>query len=360
MLNFFSKKESRSVGIDIGSSSIKVVEVQKKGNRAELVTYGLLEIGPYGGKEIGRAVTLSTEKIVEALVDVLRESKVSTKSSGVAIPFKSSFMRMVEFPQVTEDELKQMVPIEARKYIPVPMEEVTLDWSLVPQVAKMTSLSENKDDPKVNVLLVAIHNEVLSRFETIAKGAQLAKPFYEVESYSAMRSIIPDSNEAVMICDIGAGSTKVYVSYKGFVVYSHIINSGSQDITLSLSKAMRIPIDEAEMLKRDAGLSKGSNDQVYKISDLVLARITSELERVKVLFEQKYQSKITKVALVGGGAQLKKIEGYLGDKLKIEVQKGDAFSQVQVPEFLRSTVNEIGPDFAVAVGCALRGVSENQ
>jgi len=245
MLNFFSKKDSRSVGIDIGSSSIKIVELEKRGNSVELVTYGLLETSPYGGKEIGRVANLSTEKTVEALADVLREAKVVTKKAGVAIPFRSSFMRMVEFPQVTEEELNRMVPLEARKYIPVPMEEVALDWSLVPQVARMARSAGSESEVKVNVLLVAIHNEVLSRFESIAKGASLERPFYEVESYSAMRSIIPQSNEAVIMCDFGAGATKIYVAYQGFVVYSHIINTGSQDITLSLSKAMRIKIDDA-------------------------------------------------------------------------------------------------------------------
>ncbi len=359
MLNFFSKKGGRSVGIDIGSSSIKVVEVQKKGSHAELVTYGLLEVGPYDQKEIGRAVTLSEDKVVEALTDVLRESKVTATDAGIAIPFRSSFMRMVEFPQVTESELETMVPIEARKYIPVPMAEVSLDWSLVPQVARMTG-GENEEEKKVNVLLVAIHNEVLSRFEKIAKGSKLSKPFYEVESYSTMRSVIPQSNEAVMICDIGAGSTKVYVTYKGFVVYSHIVNIGSQDITLNLSKSTRIKIDEAEMQKREVGLSGGSDDQVYKTADLVLSRISAELTSVKNLFEQKYSSKITKVSLVGGGAQLKGLSTYIQDKLKLETEKADPFGQVQVPEFLTGTLKEIGPEFAVAVGCALRGVSENE
>jgi type IV pilus assembly protein PilM len=354
-LKFFSKKQESVIGLDIGSSSIKVVELIKKDDSIELLTYGLLEISPYGGKEIGRAVKMSVDKTVEAITDLMREAKVKSLDSGVAIPFKSSFMRLIEVPQVTEKELEKIVPLEARKYIPVPIEEVSLDWSLVPQVPGMLSEAGNN---YINILLVAVHNDVLSRFQKITEKTKLENKFLEVESYSSMRSIAPESNEALMLCDFGASSTKVYVLYKGFVLVSHVINTGSQDISLNISRSMDMPIDQAEMIKREKGISQKENDEVAQIIDLTLSQVTSELIQTKEDFESKYNTPITKTLLIGGGAQLKGLKEVIEKSLKIEVQKGDAFNQIKTPNFLKSTMEEIGPEFAVAVGCALRMVSK--
>ena len=355
-LDFFSKKPESVIGLDVGSSSIKVVELAKRGDSVELLTYGLLEISPYDNKEIGRSVKLTVEKNVEAIKDLMREAKVSSNTSGMAIPFKSSFMRLIEVPQVTQKELKKIVPFEARKYIPVPIDEVALDWSLVPQVSNM---SPEEDQGLISVLLVAVHNDVLNRFQKISEKAKLDNNFLEVESYSSMRSIAPESNEALMLCDLGAGSTKVYVLYKGFVLVSHVINTGAQDITLNISRSMDIPIDEAEMLKREKGAAEGGEDKdLTEIVDLTLAQLTPELTQIKEDFEKKYQTPVTKALLIGGGSQLLGIEKLIEKVLQVEVEKGDAFSQIKTPAFLNETIKEIGPEFAVAVGCALRLVSE--
>ena len=139
MANFFSNlfsKQSKSVlGIDIGSSSIKMVQLRKKGGHAILETYGELALGPYTGKPVGEAVNLPLEKIIEAINDMLKEKEVNitTRVSGIAIPFASSLMAVIEMPAVPQKQLAQMVPLEARKYVPVPISEVALDWYIIPQ-----------------------------------------------------------------------------------------------------------------------------------------------------------------------------------------------------------------------------------
>ena len=106
------------LGIDIGSSSIKVVQMRRKGGRAILETYGELSLGPYAGIEVGRATKLGPEKIVEALNDVLKESNATTKSVALSIPMRQSLVAVIRMPQMEEKQLAQMIPIEARKYIP--------------------------------------------------------------------------------------------------------------------------------------------------------------------------------------------------------------------------------------------------
>ena len=126
--NLFKKTESSAIGVDIGPSSIKIVQLKKQGGKAVLETYGALSLGPYAGIEVGRATRLPPQKIAEAITDLIREANITTKQSGMSIPMSSSLVTVIQVPNVDQKELAQMIPIEARKYIPISISEVTLDW----------------------------------------------------------------------------------------------------------------------------------------------------------------------------------------------------------------------------------------
>src|SRR5512133_445957 len=124
----FTKKSQSVVGIDIGSSFVKVVQLKKKSGRAVLETYGELALGPIAGLDVGRMTNLPEEKVGQAVADILREANVTTKDCALAIPLSGSLISFVEIPYLVERQLQEIIPIEARKYIPVPISEVTLDW----------------------------------------------------------------------------------------------------------------------------------------------------------------------------------------------------------------------------------------
>src|SRR3989344_2129759 len=161
---FFQKKSESVLGIDIGASAIKVVQLHKKGGKAILDTYGEIALGPYANLEVGRATSLGVDKTSEALTDVLRESNTATKKCGMAIPFGSSLMTIMEMPALPQKQLAQMIPIEARKYIPVPISEVLLDWWVIPKPenrffgADDEQMTGGQKPEKIDILAVAIHN----------------------------------------------------------------------------------------------------------------------------------------------------------------------------------------------------------
>ncbi len=136
------------VGIDIGSSSIKIVELENKKGKAVLRTYGEIALGPYAGMAIGQVPSLSNEKISEALHDILNEARTSTLNSGMAIPFKSSLVSLIEMPAMPEKQLEEAIPIEARKYIPVPISEITLDWWIIPKDEVSAERSRSNSSPE--------------------------------------------------------------------------------------------------------------------------------------------------------------------------------------------------------------------
>src|SRR5689334_22702955 len=179
--NFFKKKGTSALGIDIGTSSIKVVQLQKKGDKAVLDTYGELSLGPYGGVSVGQSTNLPVEKIIQAVNDVLAEKEVgvTTKTAGLAIPFKASLLSIVQMPALPEKELASMIAIEARKYIPVPISEVTIDWSIVPKNETEDEAPADQGQPKkLDILLVAIHNNIIDQYKEIVAKANIDAKFF--------------------------------------------------------------------------------------------------------------------------------------------------------------------------------------
>lgn len=364
----FTKQSASVLGIDVGSSAIKVVQLRKKGGKAVLETYGELALGPYGGVEIGQSTNLTTPKLVEALSDLMAEKEVNltTNSCGVAIPFSSSLMSLIEMPLVSFQQLSVMIPLEARKYIPVPISEVTLDWSIIPkEEAAPEEYDAEKKDPKepqkikkTDVLLVAIHNETLTRYQELIRKTGLQSSFFEIEIFSTMRAVLEEDITPVMIFDMGAASTKLYIVERGIVRLSHTINRGSQDITLMVSKSLGIPVAQAEIIKRNSGLQSGGTADIRNLVHLSLDYIFSEANQVVLNYQRKYAKTIGKIVLVGGGSALKGLSELAQSSFQTPVVAGNPFAKTEAPAFLEDILRETGPEFAVAVGVALRKLQE--
>jgi len=359
----FFKKETSVLGIDIGSSAIKVVQIRKKRGRAVLETYGELALGPYGSIEVGRAVSLPQEKTVEAIKDILREAKTTTLVCGTALPLSSSLITFITVPDVPEKQLGEVVAIEARKYIPVPLNEVLLDWSVIPkEETYVTDEDVSKTEKKgSDVLVVAIHNEYLNSYQAIMAGSALTPSFYEIEIFSAIRAVLDQGLSTNMIIDFGARSTKLYIVERGILRTAHIINKGSQDITLALSKAMSVPVSEAESMKRTFGLKGGPEyKELTEIITVNLDYIFYEANATLLNYQKKYAKNISKVVLTGGGVLLKGFVDIAKISFQTDVVYADPFGKLETPAFLAEEFADAGPEFAVAIGAALRRLAEIQ
>jgi type IV pilus assembly protein PilM len=360
--NLFSKPSQSVLGVDIGSSSIKVVQLRKQSGRAILETYGELSLGPYAGFGVGQATNMPIEKITEALKDLLSEQEVAIKSRmcGVAIPFSASLMSVINMPLMSLKQLGQVMPIEARKYVPAPISEVMLDWSVIPQDKNTALETTDKNKPgSIEVLLVAIHNSTIDKYKKIIDGSGLQNNFFEIEIFSTMRAVLDQEVAPVMILDMGAMSTKLFIVERGILRVSHTINKGSQEVTSALSKTLGITIQDAEILKREKGLagvmgSIGLGDIMSVTFDFIF----SEANQVVLSYQKKYNKNVSKVFLVGGGSALLGLDDLAKKTFQTDVVSGNPFSKVVVPAFLEEVLRKTGPEFTVAVGLALRMMQE--
>ena len=351
--------KNQALGVDIGSSSIKVVQLKKKGGRAVLETYGVISLGPYGGTSVGALTSLKTEDIARALKDVMKESNVTTKSSILSIPSLASLIFLVTLPgTVKESELENIIPIEARKYIPVPISEVTLDWFVIPNEDEMQE-NDSPSNIKRNreVLVVAIHNETLTQYREILKQTGLESDAFEMEIFSNIRSTFNNELAPFLIVDFGASKTKVSIVESGVVKVFHVVNRGSHDISRNISQALGMTFEEAEKLKRMVGLDASVNPEVEKIIRLAVNYIFTDINSIVFAYQKKYNKNISKVFLSGGGSLLKGLLEAARENFRVEVFYSNPFSKTEAPAFLEPVLENSGPEFAVAVGLALRQLS---
>jgi len=358
MANFLSKLFSSKLlagsdnvlGVDIGSSAVKIVQIKKNGGDLILENYGSLALGPYAELAVGQATSLTKGQVVGALGDLLRETKINAAETVLAIPMKSTMFAVIEMPELKRKQLEEVIPMEARKYIPVPIEEVALDSWVIPQDEEVSG----KGRKKVNVLIAAIHKETLGRHQDIEAELGLSGGAFEIEIFSTIRAVARKDSPTALIVDIGATTTKVALVKEGEIRNTQLINHGAEDATTMISKSFGLDFAEAEAAKR--GLDNAHDANASKIShvvDLSFSPIFSNIERVLSDYQRKYNITIEQVILSGGGVSSAKVQAMAKSMLRRDVIVGDPFAKMQTPDVLSATLKEIGPEFAVAAGAAL-------
>lgn len=339
--------QTRVVGIDIGSSSIKVVEVEEREGVLTLTTYGELQLAPYAGEAIGQSVSLDAKKEQQALVDVIRESAVKAGNAVFAMPLSSSFVTTIKFNADEKEDLSSRVRVEARKYIPVPIGEVTLDWAEIESEVKQ---SENQRD----ILVAAIQNEALNRFKILMQFANLKQPPTEIECFSALRGVYKEGEKDVAVIDVGAVSTKLYIARGGLLQRMHRVRAGGAIATKRIASTLDLSFEEAEILKRNIKKEDANFQDVKRAHHSVYDRSWQEFRQVIREYEETLNTKIETVYLTGGGSLFPTIKTSAEEALQQNVVFVNAFNKVAYPAFMEDMMAELAPTFHVALGSALR------
>lgn len=338
----------RVVGIDIGSTSIKVVEVQERNSVLTLTTYGEIQLAPYDNKTVGEVVHLSAEKERQALVDVIRESAVKAKRAVYAMPLRSSFVTTMTLEADAKEDISGRVRIEARKYIPVQLNEVTLDWA---EIETTNEVRKNARD----VLLAAIENNSLERFKGLMTTVNLQNTPTEIECFSTIRALYNSGEKNSVVIDLGASTTKLYITSQGLLQRMHRASVGGVTVTKRLAETEEMSFEEAETLKRSV-----LRDDHARYADLqrvfraTYERPFQEFRRVIEQYEERSGDKIATVEIVGGGALFPNISRLGSDIIGREVIVGEPFDKLAYPAFMEDTLDDIGGVFATALGAALR------
>ena len=345
------------VGIDIGFSSVKVVQLKKESERAILETYGELKTAGYL-KSVengigGGFLRFRDSEVIEMLTDVLRESNVTTRQAVFAVPSISSFVTLIEIPTKDREEVARAVPFEARRYIPIPIAEVALDWQIIEGDV------DAAPSQKTRVLLVAVPKEVVAKFERIAKGANLAMAGLEIETFAIVRALLGRDKTVSAVINYGSQSTTVAVVDQGVVMLSHNIDRGSNELSATLARGLNVAAERAEAFKHEVGLSERPEDrEISSVMSPLIDVLFSEIERILHSYNRTTERRIEKIALTGGGSRTKGLVDYTAKRFGLETVQANPFSRVTYPAFMQPILKDVGPSFAVAVGLALRNITQ--
>lgn len=349
---FLFKKEPNSLlGIDIGASAVKLVEIEKQGGRRKLKNYGIFPLPEYlqskNYKDSLELLKVPAEEIAEIIKKVIQEAKIKSRDACVSIPVYSSFFTLIDLPNMSEKEIAAAVPFEARKYVPVPIAEVVLDWSIISQSDKKSTRQ---------VLIVAVPKEIIARYKQIIKLSGLKLRRMEAETFSLARALVGNDKSVISIIDAGARSINVSVVDGGFIRANNNLEMGGLKIVDTISQQMKLSPQNMEKLKKTilvSGLSGIQNTEVKDMIKSIFNVILVEIKKITDSYQSKHNRKIEKYVLVGGISQTFDLVDYFTDKLDAEVFLGNPFARVVYPSLLEPAIKEIGPVLAVSTGLAM-------
>ncbi len=342
------------LGIDIGTSSVKITELSKWGERIKLENYGemsALTLYEKPFRTFGKStLTLSSQDIAKAILAIITEAKIKEKKSFFSIPDFSTFFTTFDLPSMTKEEIPMAVKYQARQYVPLSLSTVTLDWQIIEGKAN------NKEKKPLKVLTVAVPNEIINQYQEIASLSNLQLQALEAEVFGLARVLTGEDKRVISIVDIGAQSTTCSIVEKKNLKMSHSFDIAGNELTHTLAKSLNIDYKEAEGLKRKYGLvGSAKENKVTQVLNSLIDMILIEIEKIFNNFYQTERKKVQKLILAGGTALLPGLKEYFFEKLKIETEVANPFSEIFCPPILNKNLKEMGPGYAISVGAALRG-----
>lgn len=339
------------LGVDLGSTSIKVVELKRGGKMPSLVTYGYLE---RAAGDITRGdQDFLQESTVESLKKLCQRAGITTNLAVTALPNFSVFSSIMILPAMATNELKEAVTTKAKKIIPLPIEEVILDWKIL---EKIKLENDNQDGGKkgenFRILINVVSKKLVKRYMEIFKAAKLQLISLETESFALARALVNGDSSTVMIVDFSAVSTDIIVVEKMIPVFSRSIDVGGVALTRAMAENLHIDFAQAEQLKRDLGLLVKT--EVPSSIKNTIQSITEEIKYSMNIFKSQSNNKIEKIILSGGSAYLNKLNELLSESLATKVIVSNPWKRIFYPSELEPALLEVAPRFSVAIGLALR------
>ncbi len=361
-MSFFGFGKKNKLGIDLGTSSIKIVELSKESGRFRLENYGLFELNSenmavnIGTQSPGtaRIAELSNDDITQAIRQLLQTMKTKTTIAIGSIQSFSTFSTVITMPYLSEEDLAKTIPFEARKYIPIPLNDVVLDWSIINTGAQVGS--SIKAGSNVDIFLVAVPKEETLRYQSIVAAAGLQLKALELENSALIRALIGNDLNPYAIVNIGGRSTSIVIVDGGVERVSHNYEVGGFEITRAIAQALRVSIQRAEELKRSFGLKDVNNNMINGVMSSLLDMMALETKKTIQNYEQTTQRKMANVLLVGGLANMPQFLNYFGGKLGASVSLGNVLARVIIPGSLDKLKTELNSTFAVALGLAMRDI----
>lgn len=366
-MGLFGPKKQSYLGVDLGAGGIKLVELQNEKGRARLFTYGFTERAP---EALPANLVDSPKETADILKKIVQKAKTSTSRTVAGLPIASVFSSVITVPRGSEREVREAIQWQAKKLIPVPLEEMVLDPKIITgpgekaKSAAAPAKGETKKDEQktVQVLLTGASKSMVGKYTAVFKQAGLELVSLETEAFALIRALIGKDRSTTMIVDIGSIRTNIIIVENGIPYVTRSLDMGGVTLTKAMAKALSMDLKNAEQMKCDiksvSTLYPGEG--LPKIFETSIAPMLTELQYSMNLYigqgDQRTGKTIEKIILTGGSSALPALAGFFSKQLNVKVYVGDPWARVVYSDELRPVLEEIGPRFAVSVGLAMRDI----
>jgi len=348
----FKRGKKSMVGVDIGSSSVKAVELQGRGKDLQLLSLGFEALEADSVVD-GQIIELNA--VSNAISNIFNEHKIKTTQVAAGVNGHSVIVKNIVLPQMSEGELQESFAWHAEEHIPFDISDVNLDYHVM-----------DRSGDAIHVLMAACKRDKVANLKQTIQLAGKQPTIIDVDAFALQNcyelNYDPQPGQVVALLNIGASTTNINILNGVRSVFTRDATFGGNQYTSLLQKELGLTFDQAESVKRGMPLPEGAEVRdVGPIMDTVSDILALEIQKTMDFYRATVEdgdSAVQKILVSGGGSKLTGLADFLARRFEVSVEMFDPFRKIKVdargfdPDYMR----EIVPEMAIAVGLALRGV----
>lgn len=339
-------------GLDIGSTSLKVVQLAKAGKGIKLEAFGTC---PAPARGLYSESTADQEALAVAIKKLASDAKISIRRVNTALPESQIYTQVRQMPPLSDNELASAIPWEAEQSIPLPINDVSLDFKVLERPLQRTP------NAKMSVLLVAAPKNLINKYLHIMDLAGLELVSLETEVVAICRALaLTDAakNIPALIINLGSLTTDISVSRNGVIIFTRSIATGGKALARAVATKLGLEEKVAEEYKIAYGLKEEELEgKILGAIKPIFDVVVGEIKRAILFYSERYpDSPLKRAIVVGGVAKLPGLILYLAQALGVEVQLGNPWQGIVKDQNLLSQLESDGAIFTTAVGLALKGL----
>lgn len=336
-----------STGLDIGSRTIKAVELSKEKNSISLKSAGVVG---YSGLELEKVNDKrELAKVADIIRKLFKDTKISSKKVAIALPEPQVFTRLIKLPLLTDQEIASAIKWEAEQYIPIPANEAIIQHQIIER-------RENLTPPVVLVLLVAAPRVIVEKYVKVATMAGLNVEVAETELIALSR-VYGQAEQTVVVVDSGARSTDLAIIKGGNLIFSRSIPTAGVAFSRAVARALGVSDSQAEEYKKTYGfISNQLEGKVATALDPVFQIVVEEIRKAVHFYNSEERGDVPSLMVLSGGLSgMPEVQARLAKLLNMEVVIGNPFGNIKVDPNMQKNLTAYAPLYSVAVGLAMWG-----
>lgn len=345
-MSLLSSSKGEYCGLDIGTTGVRVVQLQPAADHPVLLHYGQ---APLDGNLALSDSPIDQDKVAAGIAQLLKDSKVTATKAVAGIPSSQVFATVITTPKLAPAELAKAIKLQADQYIPMAVDQVKMDWHII---------GPGTTDQQMRVLLVAAPNSVVNKYLKIIEKAGLELEALEVNAIAQARSLLPLTDIPAVILDLGATNSSITVVAQGAPQLIRSVNVGGTTLVKAVGQALGLDDAQADQFTRKFGLTQTKLEgQVAKAIKPSLDTVVGEIDKsIKFFASQGGAAKLEKLILTGSASLLPELANYVANATGLPVELGNPWVNISYPAAEQATLMGTAMQFSVASGLALRSL----